>query len=63
MSTSGPTHPYKGLRKGLCDTLSSSFVNPLEALGGNGSGLLEFVFVTLGLYESCLKLLYLILEP
>ena len=57
MSTSGPTHPHKGLRKGLCDTLSSSFVNPLEALGGCGSGLLEFVFVNPGLYESCLWLL------
>jgi hypothetical protein len=57
MSTSSPTHPHKGLRKGLCDTLSSSFVNILKALGGCGSRLLEYVFVTLGLYKSCLWLL------
>lgn len=53
MSTPSPTHPHMGLHKRAFVTLSSSSsVYYLEALGGCRFGIVEYVFVTLGLCKS-----------
>lgn len=53
MSTSGPTHPHKGLHKGHV----WYFVYSLEAIGGCDSRLVKSLLLTLGLYESYLWVL------
>ena len=62
INTSSPTHTHKDFIKGLVTLTSSTFVYPLEALGGCSSWLVENMLVTFGLCEGCLWLLDFVLR-